>query len=230
MVRPDAAGERLNRRRIPYGLDRLPRDPALRSVEAGAAPLRLNSEPVPMDAMPPATGDHAAKVAAAQAWLESQCGDYAPLRRQFIAAYLRFAAAEIVAHHAALADLVQPYDGLFAPEDFLWSALRPLPRGWAPAGATFLPADIVFWDGAQPVAVELGARDTDRQRALRTAGVEVLRIEPAAFGRLDAVLPERFRGFWQGVALPSSPFRRAIPPLPPLGEAAPAGQTVISST
>ena len=61
-------------------------DPRLRCVEVGDEPLRLNSEPVPADAMPLATGDHAARVAAAIEWLGGQCGDYAPLRRQFIAA------------------------------------------------------------------------------------------------------------------------------------------------
>ena len=37
--------------------------------------------------MPLAIGDHAARVAAAIEWLTGLCGDYAPLRRQFIAAY-----------------------------------------------------------------------------------------------------------------------------------------------
>jgi len=64
-------------------VDRLPRDPALRSVEVGGAPLRLSSEPVPAEAMPLATGNHAARVAAAMDWLGGQCGDYAPRRRQY---------------------------------------------------------------------------------------------------------------------------------------------------
>ncbi len=164
--------------------------------------------------MPLVIGDHTARVAAAKAWLESLCGDYAPLRRQFVDAYLRFAAAQIEAHRAELAVRLEPYDGLYAPDDFLWSALRPLPRGWIPAGGQLLPADMVFWDGAQPIAIELAARDTDRQRALLAAGVSVFRIEPSMFVRLDAVLPVTFRGFWEGQTLPSSPFRRPIPRFP----------------
>ncbi len=74
-----------------------------------------------------------------------------------------------------------------------------------------LPADMVFWDGAQPIAIELAARDTDRQRALLTAGVTVHRIDPSMFARLDAILPATFSRFWEGQTLPSSPFRRAIP-------------------
>ena len=209
MGRCDAAGQSLSLLRIPYGLDRLPRDPALRSVEVGGEPLRLNSEPVPADAMPLAVGDHGARVAAAREWLQSLCGDYAPLRRQFIDAYLRFIAARIEAHREELVERLKPYDGLYAPEDFLWSALRPLPRGWVQS----LPADVVFWDGMQPIAIELGTRDTDRQRALLAVGATVQRIEPGMFARLATVLPAAFRNSWEGQALPSSPFRRPIPRL-----------------
>jgi hypothetical protein len=197
--------------RIPFGLDRLPRDPTLRSVEVGTSPLRLNTEPVPPDVMPLATGDHTARVSAAIAWLESLCGDYAPLRQQFIAAYFRFAATVIDAHRTELSARVQQYDSLYAPEDFLWSALRPLPRGWVPADDRWLAADMVFWDGTQSVAIELAARDTDRQNVLLAADIATLRIEPAEFDRLDAILPRGFQRFWDGETLPSSPFRRPIP-------------------
>jgi hypothetical protein len=192
--------------RIPYGLDRLPRDPHLRSVEVGDEPLRLNSEPVPVDAMPLTVGDHAARVTAAVDWLSSQCGDYAPLRRQFIASYFAFIAAEIEAYRAELVDGLKRFDGLYAPDDFLWSALRPLPRGWVPVDDRFLPADMVFWDGTRPIAIELSARETEREKALSAAGVRVYRMEPGAL-----LLPGPFQGFWRGVTLPSSPFRRLIP-------------------
>jgi hypothetical protein len=202
--------------RIPHGLDRLPRsialdDQRLRCAEVGGNPLRLNSEPVPADAMPLAIGDHAARVTAAQEWLEGLCGDYAPLRRQFIAAYFRCIAAQIGAHREELAERVKPYDGLYAPEDYLWSALRPLPRGWVPVGEALLPADMVFWDGARAIAIELATRETEKQKVLAAAGVSVCRIEPGIFDRLGEVLPSSFLRFWQGQALPSSPFRRAIP-------------------
>jgi len=161
--------------------------------------------------MPLATGDHAARVTAALAWLESLCGDYAPLRRQFITAYFRFVASVIDAHRTELLARLQRYDGLYAPEDFLWSAPRPLPRGWVPVGERWLPADMLFWDGMQPIAIELAARDTDRQRVLLAAKVVTLRIERAAFDRLDALLPPGFHRYWDDEALPSSPFRRPIP-------------------
>ena len=180
-------------------------------MEVGRDPLRLNSEPVPADAMPLAIGDHAARVTAAQEWLVGLCGDYAPLRRQFIAAYFRCIAAQIEAHRDELAERVKPYDGLYAPEDFLWSAPRPLPRGWVPVGDALLPADMVFWDGARAVAIELSARETAKQNVLAAAGVSLCRIEPVTFDRLGDVLAPCFLHFWRDQALPSSPFRRAIP-------------------
>ena len=166
--------------RIPFGVERLPRDPYLRSVEVGVEPLRLNSEPVPPDVMPVAVGDHAARIAAAIEWLQSQCGDYAPLRRQFIGRYFAFIADEIEAHRAELARRLQPYDGLYVPEDFSWSALRPLPRAWIGDRPTL--TDIAFWDGKQPIIVDLKSRDW----------------------------PERLRRFWLDQKLPSSPFRRSV--------------------
>ena len=193
--------------RIPYGLDRLPRDVTLRSVEVGDEPLRLNTEPVPAEVMPLLSGDHTARVTAALQWLQSQCGEYAPLRRQFIAAYFGLLAAEIEAHRAGLTERLKPYDGLYAPEDYLWSALRPLPRGWVPAGERFLPADIVFWDGTQVIAIELSARDTDKRKALLAAGIVVSGGEPNA-------LAQQLHHLWNAQALPSSPFRRPSPSPP----------------
>jgi hypothetical protein len=202
--------------RIPYGLDRLPRtlrldDPRLPAVSVGDVPLRLNSEALPPAAMPDAMGDHTARVVAMTVWLQGLCGDYAPLRQRFIAAYVACVGAEIAAQRAALVDALRRYDGLYAPEDFLWSAPRPLPRAWLPAGNEQMFAEIAFWDGVRPVAIELSARETPRQAALQAAGIAVVRLEPEALGDLPARLPGLVRGFWRGERLPMSPFRRVMP-------------------
>lgn len=206
--------------RILFGLERLPRtialdDARLPGVTVGADMLRLNTEPLPPDAMPAAIGDHTARVAAASEWLISLCGDYAPLRRQFISLYFRFLAAHLAAHRAELAERLKRYDGLYSPDDWIWSAPRPLPRAWLPIEDRMLPTDIAFWDGAQAIAVELATRDTERQAALRAAGITVCRIEPALL-TVDALhladaLPPGFQKFWRDQTLPSSPFRRPIP-------------------
>ena len=159
--------------------------------------------------MPLAIGDHAARVAAAKEWLESLCGDYAPLRRQFIAGVFPLSSRRRSRRIGTeLAERVKPYDGLYAPEDFLWSALRPLPRGWVPAGDALLPADVVFWDGARAIAIELSARETEKQKALAAAGVSVCRIEPVLFDRLGEVLPRRLSAL---LARPGA----AVEPVPP---------------
>ena len=160
--------------------------------------------------MPLVIGDHAARVAAAIDWLTGLCGDYAPLRRQFIAAYFSAITTQLEAHRVDLVERLNQYDGLYAAEDFLWSALMPLPRGWVPAGDQLLPADVVFWDGVQPIAIEIASRTTARQSALDAAGVLVLRIEPGTIN-IGPSLPDSFQYFWQGQILPSSPFRRPIP-------------------
>jgi len=206
-------------KRIPFGLDRLPRsigfdDPRLQAAPAGAELLRLNTEALPLAAMPAVAADHAARVAAAVDWLISLCGDYAPLRRRFIGAYFAFLAAQIDAHRAALAAGLARYDGLYAPDDWVWSAPRPLPRAWLAGPDGALPAEIAFWDGGQPLAIELSARDTPRQAALQQAGFAVLRITPDALAdptALGALLPGPFHTFWRGQTLPASPFRQPIP-------------------
>jgi hypothetical protein len=189
------------------GLD----DPRLPAVTVAAETVRLHTVPLPPDAMQDMIGDHAARIAAMTAWLQGLCGDYAPLRRRFIAAYLGWAAAEIAAHRAALEDALRRYDGLYVPEDFLWSAPRPLPRAWLPAGGERLFAEIAFWIDGTPLAIELSARETPRQVAFRDAGIAVVRLEPEALGDFAAGLPEFPRAFWRGERLPVSPFRRAIP-------------------
>jgi hypothetical protein len=206
-------------KRIPFGLDRLPRsisidDPRLPTAPAGAGPLRLNTEPLPQAAMPEAASDHPARTAAAIDWLGSLCGDYAPARRRFVTTYFAFLAEQLDTHRAALIAELARYDGLYTADDWLWSALRPLPRAWLFGPEGPVPAEIAFWDGRQPFAIELSARDTPRVIALRTAGLSVLRIAPDALAdpaTLGTLLPAPFHGFWRGQTLPASPFRRPIP-------------------
>jgi hypothetical protein len=144
--------------RLLWGLDRVPRglsydDPRLPGVTLGPAKLRLNTEPAPADIVPADT-THAARWTALARWLEAACGDYAATRRRAVAAYLDFVRAELDAHYAELAARCAPFDGLFAAEDWAWSALRPLPRAWLGDDG---PIDLAFWDGAQLHRIDLAA-------------------------------------------------------------------------
>jgi hypothetical protein len=205
--------------RIPFGLDRLPKsigldDPRLPTASAGVDALRLNTEPFPQAAMPDAVGDHRAQVAAAMDWLISLCGDYAKPRQRFVPTYFAFLAAQIVTHHAVLAENLARYEGLYTPNDWFWSAPRPLPRAWLTGPDGTLQAEVAFWDGTQALAIEFAARNTPRQAALEAAGVQVLRVGPKTLAdpeALGAILPAPFHAFWRDQRLPASPFRRPIP-------------------
>jgi len=205
---------------IPFGLERLPRttdanDPRLPGVVVSVDKLRLNSEPLPQDAVTLASTDHAARIETVIRWLGGLCGDYNPNRQRFIAAYFRSITAHLNAYDEELVERLRRYHGLFQPHDWLWSALRPLPRAWLPAEGKLLPCDFAFWDGERLITLELAAEETERARAVRAAGFEVRCVAP---GILDddvlGALPDGFRWFWRDEVLPSSPFRRPIPDIP----------------
>ncbi len=162
--------------RVLYGLDRLPRsvppdDPRLPGIDLGPAPLRLNSLPIAPAILAEAGDTHAGRLAAMEGWLLAQCGDYAVGRRRFVRDYLAAITAEMARHHDTLAAWLAAYDGLYAVEDWTWSALRPLPRAWTEAGMM----EVAFWDGV----------------ALQPDGA--------------------LAAFWEGEALPKSPFRLPAP-------------------
>jgi hypothetical protein len=204
--------------RVLFGMDRLPTrmrpdDPRLPGVTLDAVPLRLNSEALPADRVAAGQGGHAARMAAAEAWLDAACGAYAPLRQRFVGFWLRFAAAHVAAHRTELAERLRPFGGLYAPEDFVWSALRPLPRALLPAGDGAVPVDMAFWDGTRLLAVLLGDAPD-----VTVPGVTLCRLSAAELaGDAEAVVAERFPAgflrFWQGETLPMTPFRRQLPRL-----------------
>jgi hypothetical protein len=200
-------------RRIPFGLDRLPRtlqpdDPRLPGVSVDAGRLRLNTEPLPAEALASAAGDHAARVAAMRQFLRGLCGDYAPPRLRFVDCYIDCMAAHLETHRGELARGLQRYDGLYAPEDWLWSALRPLPRAWLAGEAGLVPVDFAFWDGTQAIAIDVGGTRGIPGAAVCRVTPEVLAGDPLA---LLGMLPDRFQYFWRDQTLPASPFRRPIP-------------------
>jgi hypothetical protein len=200
--------------RIPFGLDRLPRtlqwdDPRLPGVTVGGAKLRLNTEPLPADAFTQTAGGHAARVVAMKQFLRGLCGDYAPLRQRFSDCYIDCVAAHLATHRDELARDLQRYDGLYAPDDWLWSALRPLPRAWLRRETGMVPVDFAFWDGTQAIAIDLGnGRETAAGRVVCRVTPDVLAGDPLA---LLEILPDCFRCFWRAQKLPASPFRRPIP-------------------
>lgn len=204
--------------RIPFGLERLPRtigvdDPRLPAADVDSRLLRLNSEPLSMAIALEAADGHAAKVKAAFDCLASQCGDYAPRSRQFIGAYFAFIAAQIDVNRQGLARALERFDGIYSPDDWLWSAPRPLPRAWLLTADGMVSVEIAFWDGAGPLAIELTPNDR-RRRSLLEAEIPVLSITTISIDdppSLGAKLPSFFHRYWIGETLPASPFRLPMP-------------------
>jgi hypothetical protein len=197
--------------RILYGLDRLPasisaEDARLPGIRLAHAPLRLNSEALPPEAIPDALEGHAARVEAMRAWLAAACGDYARRSREFIDAYLVFVAGCIARHREGLEERLARFEGLYAAEDWFWSAPRPLPRAWLPVPGGAAPVDIAFWDGSHLIAVALG--ETGRS----LPGVETIAVTAADLRTPETLFAARFPGvfaeFWSGETLPVTPFRR----------------------
>jgi hypothetical protein len=119
--------------RILFGLGRLPAtlaadDARLPAVQAGPAPLRLNSVPLPIEAWGAGEADHAARVAAMRSWLLAACGDYNAALRRGVTQYIDAIEIHVAQHCDALARELAQFHGLYQPQDWCWSALRPLPR------------------------------------------------------------------------------------------------------
>ena len=194
-------------RRVLWGVDRPPAgvawdNPRLPGLTLGPAPLRLNTLPVPPALVDGGT-ERASRPGAVLAWLQAGCGEYARPRRRFMADYLAWAARAVAG--PALDARVARFAGLFAPEDWAWSVLRPLPRAWLAGPDGPMGADILFWDGRQPLAVLLG---DGNEAALAAAGAACVRLRPGQ--ALDDALPPAVQDAWQGDTLPASPFRRAL--------------------
>ncbi|MDE2005625.1 MAG: hypothetical protein KGI51_03585 [Rhodospirillales bacterium] len=216
--------------RIFHGIDRPPRAEAASlppSVAVAGLVLRFNTHPLPETIRPAAPG-HAARLEALRAALERACGDYARPRREFVASYLALVAALIDRHRAALAAALERFAGLYAPEDWLWSAPRPLPRAWLPGPAGPVFAEIAFRLDDGPLALVLA--DRAPEAALRSAGLRYRVLDRAALtdpAALEAVLGDVLDRFWDAEILPRTPFRRPIPdpPIRPPDAAPPDRQT-----
>jgi hypothetical protein len=177
--------------RILFGLDRLPTtlaadDVRLPAVHAGAASLRLNSLPLPLEAWDAGLADHASRMAAVRSWLLAGCGDYNAALRRGVTQYLDAIESHVAQHGDALAAELAQFHGLYRPQDWCWSALRPLPRAWWQQDGNWAHADLAFWDGSAVIPMQ--ARDFE-----------------------TGVLPVPFQHFWIGKTLPVSPFRREFP-------------------
>ncbi|MDE2512846.1 MAG: hypothetical protein KGL22_01975 [Alphaproteobacteria bacterium] len=190
------------------------RDDAQAITLRRGAPLRLSDGLYPFAETPDLIrlAATAARLDFLREHLRSLCGLWAKPPLQFLDAYFAWIGATLAAAPAQPA-LTAAGHGLFAPEDWSFAALRPLPSALLPAGDDAIRADFAFWTGAGFVAVELpGERRAQRRGELArfgAAGVTVLELAPADLADAAALgvkLPAAFGEFWRGLALPRSPF------------------------
>lgn len=183
------------------------------ALPAGA-PLRLSGGIYPF-AEPPdliRLDTTAARLAFLREHLQSLCDLWAKPPRRFLDAYFAWLAATVAAEPAHR-ELTALGHGLFAPEDWSFAALRPLPSAFLPAGDEWVRADFAFWTGDGFVAVEppgeRRAKRRDELARLARAGVMVIALAAADLvdaAALGARLPAAFHDFWRNIALPRSPF------------------------
>jgi hypothetical protein len=202
--------------RIPYGGAQVGTLAVELDRRAGA-PLRLSDGPYPF-AEPPdlvRLTSLADRLAILREHLQSLCGLWDKLAHLFLAAYFARIATAIAANEPELTALAARSGGLFAPPDWSFSALRPLPQ--AHLGAPPVRVDFAFWTGVALVAIDLqGSGSPRKQRQeelarLREQGVTVVAVPGGALqaegeALLARLLPAPFQKFWAGVGLPSSPF------------------------
>jgi hypothetical protein len=192
--------------------------PAARIV-AGAK-LRLSDGPYPF-AEPPdliRAASTAARLDLLREHLETLCRPWDKLAQLFLAAYFASIAAAIVAGDAELRALAAASGGLFAPPDWSFAALRPLPQAHLPPGEDApVRVDFAFWDGERFTVIELEGSGSPRKARrdelarLEAAGAILLRVPGTELQRegerlLADLLLEQFQRFWAGVSLPSGPF------------------------
>ena len=192
-------------------------------------PLRLSDGPYPFPEPPDLIriAGTAERLELLCEHLQSLCGLWDRPARLFLDAYFRFIDRSITEGAAELAALGAKSGGLFAPADWSFTALRPLPQAQLLADSPApVRADFAFWTGDGLVAVELQAGASPRRQRqdelarLATAGIAVITVAAAELQRdaerlLASLFPPTLQKFWRGVTLPASPFG------PELGEILP---------
>ena len=194
--------------------------------KANGKPLRLNSEA--LDAAAFRSSQNTAPLELLKDGLKSYCRPFDRLSLQFVDGYFAHVAEMLSVHRRIVEAKLAPFPGLYASEDWAFSAPKPLPRAhlYAPRGTAtahwdiddFVQVDFAFWSGDRLMAVlsKPGAltpvRASERLARLEQAGISVVHFEAESLSRHSAALFDRIIGDF-GVllesagAVPISPFR-----------------------
>lgn len=188
------------------------------------APLRLHHGPYDFRATPGlgAASDTESRVGLIRDHLHTLCDLWRKAQHAFIDAYFGLIDAALEAEREPLSAALADYGGLYHYRDWAFSALRPLPRAHIPLAETaYVAMDFAFWTEDGLLAIDLTGfqTPTKSRRADLTAlgdnGVVILEIDGTRLAEdgvayLETLLPAPFRRFWEGEALPQSPFKPKI--------------------
>ncbi|WAJ28199.1 hypothetical protein [Antarcticirhabdus aurantiaca] len=120
--------------------------------------------------------------------LERLLDPFDALGRRVLARYFAWLDRRIGRARAAIEARLAPFHGLYAPEDYLFSAPLPLPRAHLPVGEGILvPADVAFWTGRGfAVALARPARLSPAAQRERLARLDAAGWRRAAFDAAPA--------------------------------------------
>lgn len=192
-------------------------------VEPGrTAALRLNSDTgrrFPPERLTEWAGNDA-KLAALKEETARGLDLFARHPRRFLELYFAFISARVEAERRALEERLAWAGGLFGHRDWVFSALRPLPRAALADFGDGRPrlvqpvADFGYWTGHEAVFVTLRGMG-ERQQPVETtpaAPVRTVPVAPAEMDSPDSLFTrdrwgDAFVSFWEGEAWPAGPFR-----------------------
>jgi hypothetical protein len=203
---------------LPYGTAARSADASMQIVLDPVRPLRLNDGQYPFAPPDPAAyPDVPRRLDFLREQLQEQCDLWGKTQRGFLDRYFAWIGERIAAERDELSALLAPFGGLYRPEDFAFSAWRPLPRahlfapdrgGAADDPSQWLRVDFAFWSGdailALDTATERSASQRRRDERLHAAGIVPIALDGGAL--IDAFPPSMAR-FWDGERVPRSPFR-----------------------
>ena len=182
------------------------------TARPGGGPLRLQDGQYAFQSAPPPGLDVPGQLAFVERYLVSRADPWSKAQARLIALYFAQLRARIEDAGDELRGALGPLAAVFDYRAFVFAAPRPLPRAYPvlPDGAR-IGLHCAFWTGGALTAVELIGRDT--ADPARLAALRRLEEDGAAIVRLDAGtldrdgLPELFPRFWDGVPIPSGPFK-----------------------
>ncbi len=177
-----------------------------------AGRLRLQDGQYAFPSAPPPGLDVPGQLAFVERYLVSRADPWSKTQARLIGLYFAQVRARIEDAADELRGTLGPLAAVFDHRAFVFAAPRPLPRAYPvlPDGGR-IGLHCAFWTAGALTAIELVGRDTADParlaglRRLEETGATVIRLDAETLG--ENGLPELFPRFWDGIPIPSGPFK-----------------------